>query len=134
MNSNGWNIEYISRKKEVSQTELLTLFAKAKIAIGNNISDGIPNTLLEAIILGAFPIQSNPGGVSEDYIKDGENGFLIQNPEDAIEISKLISKVLNNEELLDSAFLKNQKISKKLEYNVIRKKVLDAYSKIENKL
>ncbi|QXP69648.1 glycosyltransferase [Polaribacter sp. R2A056_3_33] len=134
MNSNGWNIEYISRKKEVSQTELLTLFAKAKIAIGNNISDGIPNTLLEAIILGAFPIQSNPGGVSEDYIKDGENGFLIQNPEDAIEISKLISKVLNNEELLDSAFLLNQEIATKLEYNVIRKKVLDAYSKIENKL
>jgi len=130
MNSNGWDIAYISRKKEVSQTELLTLFAKAKIAIGNSISDGIPNTLLEAIILGAFPIQSNPGGASEDYIKDGENGFLIQNPEDAIEISKLISKALKNTELLDSAFLLNQEIASKLAYNKIKKRVLDAYFKI----
>jgi hypothetical protein len=128
------NIKYSTRKSQISHDELLHKFGSAKIAIGNSISDGVPNTLLEAIILGAFPIQSNPGGASEDYIKDGENGFLIQNPEDAIEISKLISKVLNNEELLDSAFLLNQEIATKLEYNVIRKKVLDAYSKIENKL
>ena len=134
MNGNGWNIEYISRKKEVSQNELLKLFAKAKIAIGNNISDGIPNTLLEAIILGAFPIQSNPGGASEDYITNGENGFLIQNPEDAIEISKLIIKALQNEALLESAFLMNKEITEKLEYKKIQQEVLSVYKKIESEL
>ncbi|WP_165730508.1 glycosyltransferase [Polaribacter sp. 20A6] len=134
MNGNGWNIAYISRKKEVSQNELLKLFAKAKISIGNNISDGIPNTLLEAIILGAFPIQSNPGGASEDYISDGENGFLIQNPEDAVEISKLISKALKSDELLEKAFLMNQEIAKKLAYKEIRNRVLDAYAAIENNI
>ena len=134
MNGNGWNIEFISRKKEVSQNELLKLFAKAKIAIGNNISDGIPNTLLESIILGAFPIQSNPGGASEDYISDGKNGFLIQNPEDAVAISKLISKALHNDELLENAFIMNQKIAKKLAYKEIRNRVLDAYATIENNI
>ena len=134
MNGNGWNIEFISRKKEVSQNELLKLFAKAKIAIGNNISDGIPNTLLESIILGVFPIQSNPGGASEDYISDGKNGFLIQNPEDAVEISKLISKALKSDELLEKAFLMNQEIAKKLAYKEIRNRVLDAYATIENNI
>ncbi|WP_218599351.1 glycosyltransferase [Polaribacter sp. NJDZ03] len=134
MNASGWNIEYISRKKEVSQGEFLKLFAKAKIAIGNNISDGIPNTLLEAIILGAFPIQSNPGGASEDYITNGKNGFLIQNPEDAVEISKLIIKALQNEALLESAFLKNQEIAKKLAYKEIKNKVLKAYDNISKTL
>ncbi|WP_166382095.1 glycosyltransferase [Polaribacter sp. 11A2H] len=134
MNGNGWNIEFISRKKEVSQNELLKLFAKAKIAIGNNISDGIPNTLLESIILGAFPIQSNPGGASEDYISDGKNGFLIQNPEDAVAISKLITKALKSDELLEKAFLMNQEIAKKLAYKEIRNRVLDAYATIENNI
>ena len=124
------NIQYSTRRTQISHDELLGKFGSAQIAIGNNISDGIPNTLLEAIILGAFPIQSNPGGASEDYITNGENGFLIQNPEDAIEISKLIIKALQNEALLESAFLKNQEIAKKLAYKEIKNKVLKAYDNI----
>jgi hypothetical protein len=34
--------------------------------IGNSISDGMPNALLEAMGMGAFSIQSNPGKVSEE--------------------------------------------------------------------
>jgi hypothetical protein len=127
------NIDYSSRFKEISHEELLKKFGMAKIAIGNSISDGIPNTLLEAIILGAFPIQSNPGGVSEDYISSGENGFLINDPESAKEISNYILKALNSEELLVEAFNINQDKSKALAYNVIQSKVLETYSKIAKK-
>lgn len=62
------------------------------VYIGNNISDGIPNTVLEAMIMGAFPIQSNPGGATAEIIEEGNNGFLIHNPEDIEEIKKLILK------------------------------------------
>ncbi|MBL4606010.1 MAG: hypothetical protein JKY02_10215, partial [Flavobacteriaceae bacterium] len=44
-------IEYSSRHKEIQQEELLEKFGNSVIAIGNSITDGIPNTLLEAIIL-----------------------------------------------------------------------------------
>jgi len=128
------NIQYSTRRNQISHEELLSKFGCAKLAIGNNISDGIPNTLLEAIILGAFPIQSNPGGASEDYIKDGENGFLIQNPEDEVEIGKLITKALQSEELLEKAFVMNQEIAKKLAYKEIRSRVLKAYATIENNI
>ncbi|QTE23044.1 glycosyltransferase [Polaribacter cellanae] len=125
------NIEYSSRYNQISHNELLEKFGKAKIAIGNNISDGIANTLLEAIICGAFPIQSNPGGVTEEYINNGENGFLIENPEDVKEIASKIKKALNNNALLEKAFNINKEISEKLEYSKIKKEVLEAYKKIE---
>lgn len=128
------NIYYSTRKNEISHKELLEKFGSAKIAIGNSISDGIPNTLLEAIICGAFPIQSNPGGATEDYIKNGDNGFLINNPENAKEIAGLIKKSLLNNSVLENAFKKNKEITKKLEYKYIKERVLEAYSKIESEL
>lgn len=128
------NIKFSSRTNQIAQEELLKKFGEAKMAIGNNISDGIPNTLLEAIILGAFPIQSNPGNVSEDYIIDGDNGLLINDPEDSKEIAKHIKRTLTNNELLVNAFDKNQKRAKELDYILVKEKVLVSYKTIENQL
>jgi glycosyltransferase involved in cell wall biosynthesis len=128
------NIEYSSRYNQISHTGVLNKFGKAKIAIGNNISDGIPNTLLEAIILGAFPIQSNPGGVTKEYINDGVNGFLIDNPEDVVEISKLIKKALESPNLLKLAYDENQKIAEGLSYKKVQNEVLKIYDKIASEI
>ncbi|MDG1804984.1 glycosyltransferase [Flavicella sp.] len=128
------NIEYSSRYKEISHEQLLEKFGQAKVAIGNSISDGVPNTLLEAILLGAFPIQSNPGGASEDYITHGENGFLIENPEDPKEIASHIMNALNNEDLLSHAYSLNHEIAKDLDYQIIKDKVVALYKKIEKEL
>jgi len=128
------DIQYSSRNNEISQESLLDKFGQAKIATGNSVTDGIPNTLLEAIILGAFPIQSNPGGVSEEYIKDGLNGFLINNPLDVEEISSKIMKSLANDKLLESANSINEKISLELSDTIIKQRVIDIYGKIERDL
>ena len=128
------NIQYSTRTEQISHEELLQKFGKARIAIGNNISDGVPNTLLEAIICGAFPIQSNPGGASEDYITHGENGFLIEDPLNCEEIAGHIKAALTNNALLQSAFELNQKVAQKLAYSKIRQNVLNSYKIIENQL
>lgn len=128
------NIEYSSRKEQVTHQQLLVKFGEAKIAIGNSISDGIPNTLLEAIILGAFPIQSNPGDASEDYISHKSNGLLIENPEDKNEIAELIKEALESEKLIEKAFKLNSEIAKTLDYTVIKKDVLKVYQNIEKDL
>lgn len=127
-------IEYSSRYNEITHDELLQKFGKALIAIGNNSSDGIPNTLLEAIICGAFPIQSNPGGATEDYIEHGKNGFLISNPEDEKEIAEHILTVINSPKLIKQAYTINIEKFKKLAYEKIRKQVLQTYKNIEAKL
>lgn len=113
--------------------DLLQLMGKSVLYLGNSISDGMPNTLLEAIIMGAFPIQSNPGKVTAEIITDGENGFLIENPNDDNAISNLILKVLQQPELLQKAFEINQKIAKeRLDYAVNQQKILALYQQIEN--
>jgi len=70
--------------------KVLELMGKSIIYIGNSISDGMPNTLLEAIIMGAFPIQSNPGGATAEIIKHQQNGLLIESPENIGAIEELI--------------------------------------------
>ena len=133
-NQYNLSIEYSSRYDQITHDELLEKFGKAKISIGNNISDGIPNTLLEAIISGAFPIQSNPGGVSEDYIENGINGLLINDPESVEEIASHITMAINNSDLINKAFEINQQKAEELEYSKIKKKVLNAYKQIEKEL
>lgn len=130
----GCSIEYSTRKEEISHEELMEKFGQAKIAIGNSISDGIPNTLLESIVMGAFPIQSNPGGVSRDRITDGQNGFLIENAEDPAEIADKIKRALKDSNLLQYAFEINQRQARGMSYDRIRDSVLSFYQDIEDSL
>ena len=122
----------VYHRHELSQDELLELMGKAMIYIGNNVSDGMPNTLLEVIVMGAFPIQSNPGGVTEEIIHHGENGFLIENPEIVNEIKDLILKAISNQILMKKAFEINIDIAKKrLDYGANRIKVIGIYENIK---
>jgi glycosyltransferase involved in cell wall biosynthesis len=101
---------------------------KSLIYIGNNISDGTPNTLLEALIMGAFPIQSNPGGASMELINK-DNGLLIENPDSVLEIKALILKALSGEIDFEKAFNYNEELAKsKLDYYWNRQKINKLYT------
>nr|WP_279346981.1 glycosyltransferase [Gramella sp. AN32] len=90
--------------------EVMSLMGRSKIYIGNSISDGMPNTLLEAIVMGAYPIQSNPGKVTEEIISQGNGGgLLIENPMNSNEIKELILQVINNPD----------KIKKEVQYSLL---------------
>jgi hypothetical protein len=118
--------------KSIDRGELMKLMGKSLIYVGNSISDGMPNTLLESIIMGAFPIQSNPGGATEELIKHKRNGFLIHDPYEVNEIKSLILKSINNRSFLAQAVEYNFKnIKPKLERKYVRKEVLEKYSQVE---
>ncbi|MDZ4148149.1 MAG: glycosyltransferase [Flavobacteriaceae bacterium] len=120
-------------RHELSHAQLMVLMGKSLIYVGNSISDGMPNTLLEAIIMGAFTIQSNPGNVTSEIIIHNENGYLIENPNDINSISNLIVSVLHQPVLLKKAFKINQQIAKdRLAYGVNQQKIIDLYQQIEN--
>ncbi len=115
-------------KEVLSHQEVLELMGKSLLYIGNSISDGMPNTLLEAIIMGAFPIQSNPGGATLEVIF-ADNGLLIENPESVLEIKTLILKALTCEINFDKAFILNNELAKtKLDYNLNRIKINKIYT------
>ena len=93
------------------------------------------NTLLEAIIMGAFPIQSNPGGATAELIIDGRNGKLIHDPENPRERETKLRSVLNNDSHLEEGVEYKLKIIKpSLERNTIKKQVLKKYQYIEDQL
>ncbi|MFT5892039.1 MAG: glycosyltransferase involved in cell wall biosynthesis [Dokdonia sp.] len=117
--------------KQMSHNGILKLMGTSLVYIGNSNSDGMPNTLLEAICLGAFPIQSNPGGASAEVITSTKNGLLIEDCEDSAEIEKHILTVLQNRKLLEIAFSYNQDLKKQWERETIKKEVLKAYDTIK---
>ena len=129
--SNILNISIFKKEKFMPHTEIMKLMGEALIYVGNSTSDGMPNTLLEAIIMGAFPIQSNPGGASAEVITSNENGFLIEDCENTEEIKNLLLKAISNSKLINRAFIINQmEFKPKFEIDKIRKKVLMAYKSI----
>lgn len=71
----GLDIEWHG-KAELAHTEMLDLFASARIYVGVSLSDGISTSLLEAMAMGAFPIQTSTACVDE-WFKPGETGLVI---------------------------------------------------------
>jgi glycosyltransferase involved in cell wall biosynthesis len=120
---------------KISRQRVLELMGESLIYIGNSVSDGIPNTLLEAIISGTFPIQSNPGGASAEVIKDGFNGLLINDEENVPEIRRLLKKSVSEEiDIFKGISYNLNQITPRLERAFIREKVLEKYRFIENQV
>ncbi|TXE05844.1 glycosyltransferase family 4 protein [Gelidibacter salicanalis] len=124
--------EFIEVKGVLKHSEVLKLMGESLIYIGNSFSDGMPNTLLEAIIMGAFPIQSNPGGATAEIINHGQNGLLIEDCEDVEMIKAFLIKALSDVELRENAFITNQnELKPQLEIGLITNQVLKAYNSIQ---
>lgn len=116
------------RNKFLPNNELLGMMQKSVVYIGNSISDGMPNTLLEAMGMGAFPIQSNPGKVTEEVIQHGKNGFLISDPLNTDEMAQWIAKALSEEQLRREAYQYNTRfIQENYNREVLKSKIVDLY-------
>ncbi|WP_034057543.1 glycosyltransferase [Lacinutrix jangbogonensis] len=123
------HLSVYSKSKFLSHEVILELMGKALIYIGNSNSDGMPNTLLEAISMGAFPIQSNPGGATAEVITHNKNGLLIQDCENIEEIKIHILRVLAQTDVIEEAFKINQNHVKGVfERETVKQNVLLAYN------
>lgn len=129
------NFSIYSKEKFLPHIEIIKLMGNALIYIGNSNSDGMPNTLLEAIIMGAFPIQSNPGGATAEVIIHNENGMLIKNCEDVDEIKDLIVSAVSNYNLINNAFRINQnQVKANYEIEKVKEEVLTSYHLVAKKI
>lgn len=127
---NSLKVRVINRGAFISNAELLAIMGQSVLHIGNSISDGMPNALLEAMGMGAFPIQSNPGKVSEEVIENGINGILIKNPLDAQEIANNIEWAIVNPEVRVQAQTHNVDfIQKKCNRITLKKKIIVMYER-----
>jgi glycosyltransferase involved in cell wall biosynthesis len=111
---------------KVSREEMAGLFRKAAVAVSPSSHDGTPNTLLEAMACGCFPVAGDLESLRE-WIDPGINGFLVD-PADPSDIAAAIVEALERTESREQALIHNQKLIKtRAEYNSSMASALNFY-------
>jgi hypothetical protein len=81
--------------------EILRHHGLARVSIGVSISDAISTSLLEAIAMGAFPVQSGTA-CADEWIEDGKTGLLVP-PDDPDAVEAAVRRALTDDDLVDRA-------------------------------
>lgn len=92
----------------LERAQMWSLYKKAWIFVSPSIHDGTPNSLLEAMASGCFPVVGNIESMQE-WVKPGVNGLLV----DATSPSDMANKIiaaLGSRELLTTAKNENARI------------------------
>ena len=64
-------------KKKLSHDQMMGMFSRALIYVGVSLSDGISTSMLEALAMGAYPVQTNTACTAEWFVS-GETGTAIE--------------------------------------------------------
>lgn len=113
-------------KKSLSHKEVLELFKKSRIYIGISLSDAISTSLLEAMISGTYPIQTDTS-CAEEWIESGISGSIVK-PE-VSDITTQLRKALTDDKLVNDAATINLETSKsRLNSRLIEEKLKNFYN------
>jgi len=105
------------------------LFRSAQIVVSPSTHDGTPNSLIEAMACGCFPVAGDLESIRE-WITHGQNGLLFDS-NDPQTIADAITLGLEREDLRrDAAGLNANLISAKADYEMNMKKVEEFYSSV----
>lgn len=127
--SNNVDIPVRILPPQTSHKEILEWHARARISIGLSISDGISVSLLEAMAMGSFPIQSCTA-CAEEWIEHGVSGMIVP-PEDPDIIEMAIRTALTDDELVNKAAEINWLTAQeRLDGDLLKQKAIDMYSKL----
>lgn len=117
---------------QTSHEEILRNHGRARISIGLSISDAISTSLLDAMVMGSYPIQSCTACATE-WIVNGKSGSIVP-PEEPWELAAVIKKALSDDRLVDAAALINQKtVNERLDRDKIKPQVVKMYQEILGK-
>ncbi len=92
----------------LSQPQLWALFQRAQVFVSPSAHDGTPNSLLEAMACGCFPIAGDIESLRE-WITPDVNGFLV-NPADPFTLAEAILAALGDADLRSRAARQNARI------------------------
>jgi hypothetical protein len=111
------------------RTQLPGLFRRCAVVVSPTTHDGTPNTLLEALACGCFPVAGDLVSIRE-WIEDGRNGLLVD-PGDAQALAQAILLGLEDEEFRKQAQVENFKmIAERAEYGAVMGKAAEFYKQL----
>lgn len=115
-------------KGKLSHEEVLSLMSQARVYIGLSKSDGISTSLLEAMAMGAFPIQTGTSCASE-WVQEGTSGAIVS-LEEKYQVDSWIKRSLTDDALVDEAReVNSQKILARYSRAVMTSRVEELYLK-----
>jgi glycosyltransferase involved in cell wall biosynthesis len=116
----------------LSHDQMADAFRRAQIIASPSIHDGTPNSLLEGIACGCFPVAGDLESIRE-WISPGENGLLFD-PNDENSIASAIVAAIENHSLREqSAAFNREMIADHAEYNQNMKRAEQFYEGILSK-
>lgn len=119
-------IQVVIIPKATLHKEILCWHGRARISIGLSISDAISTSMLEAMVMGAFPIQSWTA-CADEWIDDGVNGLLVP-PEDPEIVEKALRRILSDDSLVNRAANHNLVLAKeRLDQKMLSTKTVNLY-------
>lgn len=103
---------------------------KSKIFCLSSDYEGMSNAMIEAICVG-LPIISTKVSGTEELIKDGENGLLVETGDISC-LSDCMSKLVSSPTLIEEISLKNKKLAGLFGIDFIINQWMDLINKIKN--
>ncbi len=123
MHDTGLNIEFL---QTVSHQQMLEAYAQSRAYIGISISDGLSTSMVEAMAMGTFPIQTNTACTDEWFV-NGESGFSVE-PDDIEGIAQAIRRAVTEDELVDKGAKHNRtQLEHRIPYDKIRALAIAQY-------
>lgn len=114
---------------QLTPQQMGLLFRQAMVAVSPTEHDGTPNTLLEAMASGCFPIAGDLESIRE-WIENGVNGLLVNVAEPG-ELAEAILRALSDPDLRSAAALKNETlIEEQARYADVMREAQAFYSRI----
>ena len=122
----GHAVELLSPKPHAEMAEI---YRSAAVLVSPSIHDGTPNTLLEGMASGCFPVAGDLESIRE-WITDGENG-LLTDATDPRRLAESIIMALKDKDLRGrAAGLNEKRISEGAEYNACMAQASTFYERI----
>jgi glycosyltransferase involved in cell wall biosynthesis len=120
---------FVNLMPKISRQEMADLFRATQVAVSPSTHDGTPNTLLEAMACGCFPVAGDLESLRE-WIEPGENGFLVDIG-DPHALSQAVIVALSDPVLRNRAAQKNrQLIAERADYRLVMRKALAFYQQL----
>ncbi len=113
----------------LTRDETLDRIAKARVMLAPSLSDGIPNTMMEAMALGAAPLVS-PLDTIEPVVRNEENVLFARNlyPD---EVAEALVRLMSDDDLVDRMAENNLvRVRQMADRKDVKKRALAFYSEV----
>jgi glycosyltransferase involved in cell wall biosynthesis len=110
--------------------QMAEVYRRAAVLVSPSVHDGTPNTLLEGMACGCFPVTGDLESIRE-WIKDEENG-LLTDATDPDRLAESIVRALKSKDLREQAAgLNVKRVGEDAEYQSCMKKADDFYKNLK---